>query len=161
VEETKISDPMATQGPFRVEYIFTEPRFANWAKLPARLKVPLPTLGLPELPAEADGPIDLGTPLDVHLVLRLELPPGEAVRLPVGISVRRDYAEYESSYSVQHGTVTASRRLKFLQREVAADNAADYAAFTRAVQNDEAQDVIVDSASETPSRGASPPNPSH
>jgi len=160
VEESKISDPMATQGPFRVEYTFTEPRFSNWAKLPARLKVPLPTLGLPELPAAADGPIDLGTPLDVHLVLRLELPPGEAVRPPVGISTRREYAEYQSSYSIQDKAVVASRHLKFRQREVAAGDAADYAAFVRAVQNDEAQEIIVESAPETPSRDTSPRNPS-
>jgi transglutaminase-like putative cysteine protease len=144
VSEAKIRDPLETHRPFRVEYTVTEPHLVNWAKLPARLKVPLPTLGLPELPAKAGAPVDLGTPLDIHLHLRLQLPADAAVLVPVGISVRREYAEYESSYSIQNKIVLASRHLKFLEREVAAGDAADYAAFTRAVQNDEAQELTLE-----------------
>ena len=160
VSEAKISDPLATRAPFRIEYAFAQPQVVNWMKLPARVAIPLPVLGLPELPEKAGAPVDLGTPLDIHLNLQLGLPAVAAVRLPVGISVRREYAEYESSYSIQDKGVVASRHLQFRQREVAAGDAADYAAFIRAVQNDEAQEIIIESAPEAPSQGASPPNPS-
>jgi hypothetical protein len=44
-------------------------------------------------------------------------------------------------------TVTASRHINFLKREIPSERAADYNAFLRAVQNDQAQ-VIVLSPSE-------------
>ena len=41
-------------------------------------------------------------------------------------------------------TVTASRHIRFLLKEVPADRVADYNAFLHAVQNDEAQDFTLD-----------------
>jgi hypothetical protein len=52
--------------------------------------------------------------------------------------------------------VTAERHLNFLRREVSAERAADYNAFVRAVQSDEAQEFVLERgsvASEPP-----PPN---
>jgi hypothetical protein len=43
--------------------------------------------------------------------------------------------------------VTAERHLNFLRREVSADRAADYNAFVRAVQSDEAQEFTLERGS--------------
>jgi hypothetical protein len=51
----------------------------------------------------------------------------------------RDFATYTSQYSAKDATVTASRHLNFILREIPADQAADYNAFLRTVQNDESQ----------------------
>ena len=52
-------------------------------------------------------------------------------------------------------TVTASRHVNFLLRTVPASRVADYKAFMHAVQNDEAQDFIL----ERPGSGDEPSKP--
>jgi hypothetical protein len=75
----------------------------------------------------------------VQTHLTLHLPSGTAARTPTGTSVARDYAIFVSKYEVNGTEVTASRRLNFLLREIAADRAGDYSVFVNAVQGDEAQ----------------------
>ncbi len=143
------SDPYATKAPFTVEYEITQPKFVDWSKKPVRIPALLPQLGLPDPPAKpASGPassaIDLGTPLDVQTHLTLRLPAGTAARTPTGTSVDRDYATFASQYQASAGAITASRHLNFLLREISAARAADYNAFVRAVQNDEAQEFTLE-----------------
>ncbi len=165
VSKVAASDPLATRDPFTVEYDIAQSRSVNWSKSPVRLPISLPTLGLPEAPTRANlsdsQPIDLGTPLDIETRLTLRLPPRTAARAPVPTTVRRDYAEFVSAYSVRPGVLTASRRLKFLLREIPAASAADYAAFVRAVQNDEAQEFILERAkiAPAPTHPAAPRKP--
>jgi hypothetical protein len=146
------SDPFATKEPFVVEYEITQPRFVDWSKKPVRIPALLPQVGLPDPPAKpaagaATAPIDLGTPLDVETHLTLHLPVGTAARTPTGTSVERDYATFASKYAASAATVTATRHLNFLRREVSAERAADYNAFVRAVQNDEAQEFVLERGS--------------
>ena len=152
------SDPYATKEPFTVEYEITQPKFVDWSKKPVRIPALLPQVGLPDPPAKtapgaATSAIDLGTPLNVETHLTLHLPVGTAARTPTGTSVDRDYATFASTYGVSGSVVTAARHLSFLRREVSAERAADYNAFVRAVQGDEAQEFVLergDIASESP-----------
>jgi hypothetical protein len=75
--------------------------------------------------------------------MTLHLPPGTTAAAPTGTAVQRDYATFASQYSAKGLTVTASRHLNFLLRQVPADRAVDYNAFLRAVQNDQAQDFTL------------------
>ena len=109
----------------------------------------LPQIGLPEPPRKLaeDGKasnIELGTPLNVETQLTLHLPPGTKVQAPAGTSVTRDYATYASKYSAEADTLTASRQITFLLREVSAERAMDYNAFLHAVQNDQTQYFVLD-----------------
>ena len=156
------SDPYATKEPFTVEYEITQPKFVDWSKKPVRIPALLPQLGLPDPPSNAasraaSSTIDLGTPLDVETHLTLRLPPGTAARTPAGTSVERDYATFASKYQSGSGAVTASRHLNFLLRDISADRAADYNAFVRAVQSDEAQEFTLERA-EIVSQQAKPQN---
>jgi hypothetical protein len=149
IAEVTTSDPYATTEPFSVEYEIVQPKFVDWAKKPVRIPALLPQLGLPDSlskPASgtATSAIDLGTPLDVETNLTLHLPAGTVVRTPPGTSVVRDYATFASKYQASAGGVTASRHLNFLLRQITADRAADYNAFVRAVQNDEAQELTLE-----------------
>jgi Domain of Unknown Function with PDB structure (DUF3857) len=145
VSNPVVADPLETREPFTVEYALVQPGFADLAKPSVRVPVPLPQLGLPELPVKsASKAIELGTPLDIEVQLRCQLPPGVVPRLAVPISVRRDYAEFSSSYSLSGNVLVATRRLKFLLREIASGRAADYAAFVRAIQTDEAQEITLE-----------------
>jgi len=153
------SDPYATKEPFTVEYEITQPKFVDWSKKPVRIPALLPQVGLPDPPAKpasgmASSTIDLGTPLDVETHLTLHLPEGTAVRTPTGTSVERDYATFASRYQVSGGSVTASRHLNFLLREISADRATDYNTFVRAVQSDEAQEFTLERAGAEPSKEA-------
>jgi hypothetical protein len=149
------SDPYATREPITVEYEITQPKFVDWSKKPLRIPALLPILGLPDPPAKpaagsSTAPIDLGTPLDVEVSATLHLPGGTIAHIPIGTSVVRDFATYTSQYSAKDGTVTASRHLNFILREIPADRAADYNAFFRTVQNDESQVFTLERSEATP-----------
>jgi hypothetical protein len=144
VSNVTTSDPYATHDPFTVEYEITQPKFVDWSKKPLRVPALLPLLGLPDPPAKsapgaAATPIDLGTPLDVEVRATVHLPAGTTAQVPTGTSLQRDFATYTSQYSAKDATLTASRHLNFILKEIPADRAADYNAFLRAVQNDESQ----------------------
>lgn len=157
VTNVKASDPSNTRQPFSVDYEIVMPKFVDWSKKPVRIPALLPQLGLPDasitvVTGAAASPIDLGTPLDVDTRATLQLPPGTTAHTPTGTSVERDYATYASKYSVQvpdsarNVTLSASRRVRFLLREVPAARVTDYKAFVHAVQNDEAQDFTLERA---------------
>jgi hypothetical protein len=155
------SDPYATHDPFTVEYEITQPKFVDWSKKPLRIPALLPLLGIPDPPAKptagsAPKPIDLGTPLDVEVTATLHLPDGTVAHVPAGTSVARDFATYASLYSAKDATVTASRHLNFILREIPADQAADYNAFLRTVQNDESQAFTLERADTTPAAPQKP-----
>jgi len=160
VTSVAASDPYATKEPFTVDYEITQPKFVDWSKKPVSIPALLPQLGLPDPPAKpAPGsitsPIELGTPLEVETHMSLHLPPGTAVSVPTGTSVHRDYATFASQYSAKDLTVTASRHINFLLRQIPAERFADYNAFLRAVQNDQAQDFTLDRES-SPTPAAKP-----
>jgi Domain of Unknown Function with PDB structure (DUF3857) len=160
------SDPYATKEPFSVEYEIEQPKFVDWSKTPVRIPAILPLLGLPDLPGstaagDAQPSVDLGTPLDVETSVTLHLPPGTTARTPTGTAVNRDYASYSSTYSAQESSVTATRHLHFLLREIPASRALDYNAFLRAVQTDEAQEFTLDRPSVLPSAASPSTAPIH
>jgi hypothetical protein len=149
VSSVNASDPYATKEPFTLEYELEQPKFVDWSKKPVHVPALLPQVGLPDPPAKPaagakPSPIELGTPLEVTTSMTLQLPPGTTVHAPTGTSVQRDYATFASQYSTKGQAITASRHINFLLREIPADRAADYNAFLRAVQNDEAQDFTLD-----------------
>jgi hypothetical protein len=149
VSSATASDPYATRVPFTLDYEITMPKFVDWSTKPVRIPALLPQVGLPDPPARpAPGakppPIDLGTPLEVTTSMTLQLPPGTKVQVPAGTSVQRDYATFASQYSTKGATITASRHINFLLRQIPADRATDYNAFLRAVQNDETQDFTLE-----------------
>jgi hypothetical protein len=164
VSKTAVSDPYATHEPFTVRYEISQLKFVDWVKKPVRVPAILPLLGLPDPPAKtAPGsdplPIELGTPLDVEVSAVLHLPAGTTAHIPTGTSVERDFATYSSKYSAKDGTLTATRHLNFILRQIPADRAADYNAFLRTVQNDESQVFTLERADTTPPAGSKPQKP--
>jgi hypothetical protein len=148
VTSVNASDPYATREPFTLDYEITMSKFVDWSKKPVRIPALLPQLGLPDPPAKpvagaATSPIELGTPLEVETRMTLRLPPGTTAQTPTGTSVQRDYATYASQYSAKGPSITASRHINFLLREIPANRAVDYNSFLRAVQSDEAQDLTL------------------
>lgn len=161
VSNATASDPYATHDPFSVEYEISQPKFLDWSKKPVRIPAMLPLLGLPDPPTKpapgaAAGPIDLGTPLDVEVTATVHLPAGTTAHVPTGTSVQRDFATYTSQYSAKDATLTATRHLNFILKEIPADRAADYYTFLRAVQNDESQVFTLERADTTAPKPQTP-----
>jgi hypothetical protein len=148
VTRAEASDPLSTNAPFTLEYELIQPKFVDWSKNPVRIPALLPQIGLPDLPSpqpaqSAAAKIDLGNPLNVQTAMTLRLPEGTTVQTPAGTTVARDYATYASKYSSTRNTVTASRRIDFLKRQILGDRTVDYTAFVHVVQNDQAQRVVL------------------
>ena len=148
ISDVSASDPLATRDAFTVEYEISQAKFVDWAKKPVRIPAILPLVGLPDPPAAANAAIELGTPLEVTTEGTVKLPEGFTASAPVGTAVNRDYATFSSKYGAAPGasnafTLTASRQITFLARQVAGDRGVDYRAFVRAVQNDEAQGFVI------------------
>jgi hypothetical protein len=155
ISKATASDPYETHEPFSVSYEIAQSKFLDWSKKPLRIPAILPLLGLPDPPTKtAPGasptPIDLGAPLDVEVSATIHLPVGTTAHIPTGTSVQRDFAIYTSSYSAKDATLTATRHLNFILKEIPADRAADYNAFLRAVQNDESQFFTLERADTAP-----------
>ncbi len=155
------SDPYDTHNPFNVEYEITQPKFIDWSKKPLRVPAILPLLGLPDPPTKpapgaAATPIDLGTPLDVEVSATIHLPAGITAHIPTGTSLQRDFATYTSQYSAKDGTLTATRHLNFILKEIPADRAGDYIAFLRTVQNDESQVFTLERQDPSPTTPSKP-----
>jgi hypothetical protein len=169
VTSVNASDPYATRGPFTVDYEIAQPKFVDWSKKPVRMPALLPQLGLPDPPSKPEGgtgasPIELGSPLEVETHMTLHLPFGTTIAPPTGTSVQRDYATFTSRYSAKGLTITASRHINFVLRQVPAERATDYNAFLRAVLNDQAQDFTLSresapAAARKPASSHAPPNP--
>jgi tetratricopeptide (TPR) repeat protein len=143
VTGVKAGDPMATRDPFELDIDFTQSNFLNWSSKRANTPLPLLVIGLPDPPEDTAKPIELGSPLDVTVKLKLTLPSTYAALPPASVSIARDYAEFKSSYRFADGTVTAERSLDFKTRTLPASRADDYRDFARAVTADENRSLVV------------------
>jgi tetratricopeptide (TPR) repeat protein/transglutaminase-like putative cysteine protease len=149
VTSVKPSDPLDTEKPFELDLDYEQPGYLDWARKKTKVPVPLLSLGLPHPPENPADPIHLGSPLDITTSLKLTLPANFTAQRPVGVSVARDYAEFKSIYGFEKHVFTAERVLNFKMRDLPASRAADYDAFSRAVESDENQFFVVDNNSST------------
>jgi tetratricopeptide (TPR) repeat protein len=140
------SDVMSTQSPFEIDIAFTQSNFVDWSRKKEKTTLPLLVIGLPDVPVNNTKPIDLGSPLNVTVSLKLGLPATFAAQPPIATSIARDYAEFKSTYQFADHAVIAERSLDFKIRELSASRTSDYLAFTRAVAADENQALVVDNA---------------
>jgi tetratricopeptide (TPR) repeat protein len=143
VTSVKAGDPIATRDPFELDIDFKQPNFLDWASKRQSGPLPLLAIGLPDPPADSTKPIEIGSPLDVDVKLKLELPRSLTAQLPVSSSVSRDYAKFQSSYAFAGHVITAERSLDFRTRSLPATRADDYRDFTRAVTADENRALVV------------------
>ncbi len=143
VSEVKAGDPAQTSKPFHFEYRVAQPNYLDWSARKTQPALFLPLLGLPEADTETTEkdaePLHLGAPGETDVRLKLELPRRYLARAPVPVTVKRDYGEYRSTYSVEENRVTAERVLVTRLSELPAERARDYLAFRRAVHSDEEQ----------------------
>ena len=67
--------------------------------------------------------------------------------MPIGVDVKRDYAEYHSVYKFEDGQLTAVRKLQTLVSEIPYERREEFAAFRRTIDADQAQSVTLENKS--------------
>lgn len=167
VSDVKIENLGDTTKPFRMSFNVSRPNFLDWANKSTELRLPLPAITLaPAGPAldddeeggeegkveltpeeqkkEEEKPIQLGSPFELRLSLKLQLPATHKSRTPVPLSIRRDYGEYRAAYKVDGQTLTVERVLNMKMRELPPTRRSDYLAFSRTVRTDEAQKFFLE-----------------
>jgi tetratricopeptide (TPR) repeat protein len=149
VTEIRPSEPSAVEKPFEVDYDFTNDDFLDWSSTKLKIPVPLPSLHLAQVDAdkqESSKPFQLGPPIDLAYRLRLSLPTQYQTRLPLPLTVKRDYAEYSSTYKLEGNTLVAERKFRLRQHELPAARVQDYRAFVAAARADEAQTISMETS---------------
>jgi len=151
ITNLKISDPAATREPFTMSYDVAKPNFLDWSKKKSDLTLPLCQFNLPDLGGDDDNdpgaePLRLGPKAEYVYKIKLELPAKYSAHAPLPLSVKRDYADYQASYTLEGTTFTAARTLNMLEEELPAPRATDYQAFRRAVGSDLGQVLSLESA---------------
>jgi tetratricopeptide (TPR) repeat protein len=149
VSEIKPSEPAAFEKPFEVDYDFTSDDFLDWSSRKTKLAIPLPSLRLAEVAAdkqEGSKPIPLGPPIDITYRVKLSLPSQYQTRLPLPLTVKRDYADYSSTYKLEGNTLVAERKFRLREHELPAARVQDFRAFVAAVRADEAQTISMETS---------------
>ncbi len=156
ISDWKVSDPKATHEPFAIEYKVSRTGFVDWTKKTASVALPLSKLDMVE-PADksADPDIEFGSPGYIEFRINLRLGEGYKGRPPLPVSVKRDYATYGSTYSMEGQQIIVRRRLDMLSGTIPRDRAGDVRSFRRAVLADTAQMLTLDIAA-TASDAAAP-----
>src|SRR6202142_1936493 len=146
ITNVKPSDPSDTEKPFELDLDFAQANYLDWSSKKSKVGLPLLAIGLPDANEDSTDPIHLGSPLDVTMDLKMTLPENFSARAPVAVSVERDYADFKSTYRFENHVLTAQRSLNFKMRELSAARVNNYLAFSRAVESDETQQLVVENS---------------
>ena len=151
ITNLKATDPSATDDPLHVEFDVSDNNYFDWSAAESKFSLPLSVVGLPGLDDDDDDdndaaskPIKLGAAEEYREEQKLKFPAKYKVRAPIGVDVKRDYAEYHSIYKVEGSELTCTRTLKILMPEIPASRSEDYAAFRRVLESDRAQQVSLE-----------------
>jgi tetratricopeptide (TPR) repeat protein len=150
VTDVHVSDPEATRTAFVIDYKLSKVNYFDWSK--KKFEMPLPFSGMATLgaPEEDDSPnpepIKLGPRISVTSKIKLQLPPKFSGNPPLPVTIKRDYAEYSSSYKLDAGELDSERILVVRESEIPAARYGDYAAFHRAVLADQMQQLSLENA---------------
>ena len=151
ITNLKVSDPSNPDTPLQIDFDISSSNYFDWSAPESKVAIPLTLITLPEAGDEDESaspkPIKLGDTNEAEILVQLTIPAKYSVRSPIGIDVKRDYAQYRSTYKFEAGKFTSDRVLKLMAREVPYARVEDYAAFRRAVGADEAQQITLENKS--------------
>jgi tetratricopeptide (TPR) repeat protein len=137
VSDVTVSTPEKIDELFHFSYTYTRKEYPEWSS--GRISSPLPPITLPSVSDKDDvpsHPIWLGSPADIRLESRVELPKGYVPQLPDNLNLNENFAEYHASYSVKDGVLITERRLVWKIREVLLSQYDAYKKFNKALGDD-------------------------
>jgi tetratricopeptide (TPR) repeat protein/transglutaminase-like putative cysteine protease len=160
ISNLQVSDPSDADNPLRISMDASVSNFFDWSARESKIKLPFMQMNLGGEPGFDDDEgapekvIRLGAPSDTHIEVQLKVPEKFLMQTPIGVDVRRDYAEYHSNYKLDGQQLTSVRELKQLVRELPYERLQDYEAFQRALNADQAQDIVLENQSPGTAAGA-------
>jgi tetratricopeptide (TPR) repeat protein len=137
VSEVSASTPEKTDEAFHFSYNYKRKDYSDWSN--RRITPPLPMISLPDLGEEGIKPpsaLWLGAPGEIQFRAQLELPKGYIPELPPALHIKREFADYDASYAVKNGVLSAERHLVVKAREVRANDYEEYKKFREDVDAD-------------------------
>jgi tetratricopeptide (TPR) repeat protein len=146
VSDVAASTPEKIDEPFHFSYTYTRKEYPEWSS--GRISSPLPPITFPSVSDKDDmpsHPIWLGSPTEVRLESRVELPKGYAPDLPSNVNLNEDFAEYHASYSVKDGVLVTERRLVWKIQEVPLTQYDAYKKFNKALTDDHELYIVLSS----------------
>ena len=145
VSDWTVSDPAATREPFRVTFKVAKTSAVNWARKQDTLSLPFSDMPL-GYSSDTAKVLNVGAPGRVEYRFRLQLGAGYQGRAPLPVSVTRDYATYEATYTLEGQQFTAHRQLDLRVGSLPGDRRGDYRSFRRVVTTDEGQVLALEIA---------------
>jgi len=143
VSQVKIEGLENLDEGIRILYHYHRPEYLHLNDDVPKNSLPLAALHLPVWEEnEASLRLYTSTAEVVHKC-RIELPSGVTIQSPLDVKLDRDYLHYQSRYSAQKNVVTGERKISILAEEISEDHRTDYAAFKKAADADEYQNVVV------------------
>ena len=148
IDNLHVSDPSDTDNPLQIDYDVIAPNYFDWSAREAKLVLPMSVarLSVPD-EDEKDTPIKLGPPQEAESQVSINIPIKYTEQLPIGVDVKRDYAEYQSSYKMIGNKLVAGRSMKLVISEIPPERRADYEAFVRVMDSDQAQVIRMENKS--------------
>jgi tetratricopeptide (TPR) repeat protein len=144
VKDVKMSDVNDTTKPFELSFTLSTPNFLDFSSKKSHFSVPLPLIRLPELDVDDTDPAQLGGTGTIDVAAKITVPERFKLSVPLPITMKREYAEYQSSYSLDKGTLSVARKLKILAPEVQPAQAPSLDAFRNVVARDAGQEIGVE-----------------
>ncbi|HKT13441.1 MAG TPA: DUF3857 domain-containing protein [Terriglobia bacterium] len=158
VSDVTATSPEETDTPFSYSYKFTGKDAADWTY--KRLLLQVPVLGLPVLEENAKprkNPIQLGSPREITVTMKIQLPPGYSPKLLPPQHLSFSFADYRSTYDFKDGVLTIHRELAVKAKQIAAVELAQYNTFRKAISMDALGYTYLYTSAE--SQAMLPPNP--
>ncbi len=162
VSEVTASSPEKTDEPFRLSYKYTRKEFGDWSN--HRILSPCPSITMPPRDEELLplGPTWLGPLMDVQFESQVELPAGYRPVLPEAIHWKRDFAQFDATYSFKDGKLIGQRLFKTLMPEAPAAEREQYKQLVKIVEDDYGQYIPLSSglgSSESTAQSKGPYSP--
>jgi tetratricopeptide (TPR) repeat protein len=143
VSDVKLAGTQDTRPGFHWDYHYHRPGYFDMEDQRPKNSLPLRGLYLPKM-EETDDSLRLYTSTgELDFKCTVKLPEGFTAQAPLSIKLERDYASYESTYSVDKNVVTAEKKIIIRIPQVPAAQRQDYEAFRRAINQDEAQTIAL------------------
>jgi tetratricopeptide (TPR) repeat protein len=137
VSEVSASAPEKVDEAFHINYNYKRKDYSDWSN--RRITPPLPMISLPDLGDKESKPpstIWLGALGEIQFQAQLELPRGYVPQLPPAVHIKGEFADYDASYAVKNGVLSAERHLVIKAREVRPKDYEEYRKFRDLVDAD-------------------------
>lgn len=150
--DIKFSDPGEVEKPYNLQFTMKKAAFLDRSEKKQQLEPPLSTFNVPSIveKKKRTKPVEIGEPVETNYKSRIDIPAGYKVRIPIPISLTRDYAEYKSTYKLEGNTIVTERYFRLHKREIPPELQQDYIAFKESTDKDQKQTFTLETDNVAP-----------